>query len=122
MWLGTVMLVQSFSGGFLAFIMMTYSFIADNSTQRWVKLLDCWCDLPLSRERMVRIGLASFSWQVARPISYPLGALLYDSGGYTRVFASSLALYIVACLLGLYALWGFREKRVGGDTSFTGRY
>ena len=35
-WLGTVMLVQSFSGGFLAFIMMTYSFIADNSTQRWV--------------------------------------------------------------------------------------
>ena len=115
------MLVQSFSGGFLAFIMMTYSFIADNSTQRWVKLLGCWCDLAVPRERMVRIGLASFSWQVARPISYPLGALLYDSGGYTRVFAASLILYSVACLLGLYALWGFREKRVGGDTSFTGR-
>ena len=41
---------------------------------------------------MVRIGLASFSWQVARPISYPLGALLYDSGGYVRVFAASLIL------------------------------
>ena len=68
---------------------------------------------------MVRIGLASFSWQVARPISYPLGALLYDSGGYVRVFAASLILYILACLLGLYALWGFREQRVGGDTSFT---
>ena len=79
-------------------------------------------DPAVPRERMVRIGLASFSWQVARPISYPLGALLYDSGGYVRVFAASLILYIVACLLGLYALWGFREKRVGGDTLVTGRY
>ena len=33
-WLATVMPVQNISGGFLTFIMMTYSFIADNSTNR----------------------------------------------------------------------------------------
>ena len=33
-WLATVMPVQNISGGYLTFIMMTYSFIADNSTNR----------------------------------------------------------------------------------------
>ena len=34
-WLATVMPIQNISGGYLTFIMMLYSFIADNSTQRW---------------------------------------------------------------------------------------
>ena len=34
-WLGTVMPIQNISGGYLTFIMMTYSFIADNSTPRY---------------------------------------------------------------------------------------
>ena len=33
-WLGVYLPVQNISGGFLTFIMMTYSFIADNSTSR----------------------------------------------------------------------------------------
>ena len=33
-WLGTVMPIQNISGGMLTFIMMIYSFIADNSTPR----------------------------------------------------------------------------------------
>ena len=33
-WLATVMPVQNISGGYLTFIMMTNSFIADNSNQR----------------------------------------------------------------------------------------
>ena len=33
-WLATVMPVQNISGGYLAFILMTNSFIADNSTTR----------------------------------------------------------------------------------------
>ena len=34
-WVATVMPIQNISGGFLAFIMMTYSFISDNSTRRY---------------------------------------------------------------------------------------
>ena len=33
-WLATVMPIQNISGGYLTFIMMTYSFIADNSSPR----------------------------------------------------------------------------------------
>ena len=33
-WLATVMPIQNISGGYLTFIMMTNSFIADNSTNR----------------------------------------------------------------------------------------
>ena len=34
-WLAVYLPVQNISGGFLTFIMMTYSFIADNSTPRY---------------------------------------------------------------------------------------
>ena len=36
-WLAVYLPVQNISGGFLTFIMMTYSFIADNSTARYFK-------------------------------------------------------------------------------------
>ena len=87
--------------------MMTYSFIADNSTQR---------------ERMIRIGLCSFSWQVARPLSYPIGAWLFDSGGYVRVFSASLILYVIASIIGLISLWNFKENKQKHSTSLSGRY
>ena len=99
--------IQNITGGFLTFIMMTYSFIADNSTQR---------------ERMIRIGLCSFSWQVARPLSYPIGALLFDSGGYVRVFSASLILYVIASIVGLISLWNFKENKQKRSTSLLGRY
>ena len=34
-WLALVLPVQNISGGSLTFVMMTYSFIADNSSPRW---------------------------------------------------------------------------------------
>ena len=104
-WLGTVLPIQNITGGFLTFIMMTYSFIADNSTQR---------------ERMIRIGLCSFSWQVARPLSYPIGAWLFDSGGYVRVFSASLILYVIASIIGVISLWNFREKKQKQSTTLSG--
>ena len=106
-WLGTVLPIQNITGGFLTFIMMTYSFIADNSTQR---------------ERMIRIGLCSFSWQVARPLSYPIGAWLFDSGGYVRVFSASLILYVIASIIGVISLWNFKEKKQKQSTTLSGRY
>ena len=87
--------VQNITGGFLTFIMMTYSFISDNSTRR---------------QRTIRMAVLSFCWQVSRPISLPIGAWLYDSGGYVCVMGTSLLLLVVASLLGLYKLWGFKEN------------
>jgi len=94
-WVATVMPVQNISGGFLTFIMMTYSFISDNSTRR---------------ERTIRLAVLSFCWQVSKPLSLPLGAWLFNYGGYVWVMATSLLLFMVASLLGLYKLWGFKEK------------
>ena len=37
-WLAIYMPVQNISGGMLTFIMMTYSFIADNSTPRYLNM------------------------------------------------------------------------------------
>ena len=79
----------------MTFIMMTYSFISDNSTRR---------------QRTIRMAVLSFCWQVSRPISLPIGAWLYDSGGYVCVMGTSLLLLVVASLLGLYKLWGFKEN------------
>jgi len=94
-WVATVMPIQNISGGFLTFIMMTYSFIADNSTRR---------------QRTIRLGVLNFCWQISKPLSLPLGAWLYDSGGYVCVMGTSLLLYVIASFLGLYKLWGFQEK------------
>ena len=87
--------------------MMTYSFIADNSTES---------------ERMIRIGLCSFSWQVARPLSYPIGAWLFDSGGYVRVFSASLILYVVASIIGVISLRDFKENKPKHSMYFSIRY
>jgi len=104
-WLATVMPIQNISGGYLTFIMMTYSFIADNSTQR---------------ERMARLGFASLMWAVSQPISYPFGSLLFDSGGYICVFSTSLLLFCTASAMGLIRLWGFKEKIEKKETSLKG--
>ena len=66
---------------------------------------------------MIRISIVSFCWQFARPISYPIGSWLYGAGGYVCVFGTSLLLYIIAALLGLYKLWNFPEQKKGkGDS------
>ena len=69
---------------------------------------------------MIRMGAIMFCWSVSQPISFPLGSLLFDSGGYICVFSASLLLFVVASLLGLYALWGFKERMEPKDTNIKG--
>ena len=38
-WLAAYMPVQNITGGWMALVMVTYSFIADNSSPRWRKIL-----------------------------------------------------------------------------------
>ena len=52
-WLATVMPIQNISGGYLTFIMMTYSFIADNSTNRL--LLHGWDIVKVSADLTLQI-------------------------------------------------------------------
>jgi len=93
-WLATVMPPQSLTGGFLTFVMMTYSFISDNSTPR---------------ERTIRLGVLSFCWRLSNPIATALGGLLFQQGGYICVFSSSLLLFVLGSITGLVRLWNFKE-------------
>ena len=105
-WLATVMPVQNISGGTLTFVMMTYSFIADNSTPR---------------ERMIRLAVMGFMWDLSTPIALPLSAWLFNTGGYVCVMGSSVLLYLIACLLGLIKLWNFKENKKTSGATFLGR-
>ena len=104
-WLATVMPVQNISGGVLTFVMMTYSFIADNSSPR---------------ERMIRLAVMGFMWDVSTPIALPLSAWLFNTGGYVCVMATSLGLYVLACLLGLLRLWNFKENKKSSTATLWG--
>ena len=81
------------------------SFIADNSTPR---------------QRTLRLTALGLCWNISRPISFPLGSWLFDSGGYVTVFSVSLLLFILASALGIWGVWGFREKMEKEAASFKG--
>ena len=70
---------------------------------------------------MVRLAVMGFMWDVSTPISLPLSAWLYNSGGYVCVMATSLLLYVIACLLGLLRLWNFKEKKKSSSATIWGR-
>ena len=93
LWLAFYIPVQSLAGG--TFILITYSFVAENSG---------------SRERMIMLAVLGIVWDVSYTVSLPLGAWLYNSGGYICVFGVALGLYLLASLLALVRLWGFKEK------------
>ena len=103
LWLSFYTPVQTLAGG--TFILITYSFIADNSGPR---------------ERMFMLAVLGIVWDISYTVSLPFGALLYNSGGYLCVFGVSLGLYLLACLLALVRLWGFKEKINGGDFTLQG--
>ena len=67
---------------------------------------------------MIRLGAVSLCWSIAQPISFPIGSWLFSSGGYVCVFSVSLLLFVIASLLGLWALWGFKEKIERKESSF----
>ena len=68
----------------------------------------------------MRLAALSLCWAISKPISYPLGAFLFDSGGYICVFGSSLLIFSLASCFGLYKLWGFEEKIKRETSTFRG--
>ena len=69
---------------------------------------------------MIRIAALQFVWDLSYLVSLPLGAWLFNSGGYVCVLGTSLALYVSACGLGLVRLWGFQEKINRTDLALKG--
>ena len=69
---------------------------------------------------MIRLAALGFVWDVSYFISLPLGAWLYNSGGYVCVLGTSLTLYCIACILGIIRLWGFQEKITKTQLTFKG--
>ena len=49
-------------------------------------------------------------WELGAFVGLPLGAWLFTTGGYLLVFGTGFAIYLIACILGLNTLWGFKEK------------
>eukprot|EP00090_Calanus_glacialis_P013647 TRINITY_DN22303_c0_g1_i1.p1 TRINITY_DN22303_c0_g1~~TRINITY_DN22303_c0_g1_i1.p1 ORF type:complete len:512 (+),score=57.94 TRINITY_DN22303_c0_g1_i1:1-1536(+) len=95
-WLASVILSKNVFGGGLGFVMVVYSFIADNSTDK---------------QRTIRLAILSFTWHVTQPAGGPIGAWLLDSGGYVCVFSASLVVMGLSFLYMLLRLWNFQEKK-----------
>lgn len=88
--------------------------------EQWTKDLSHVLEILFSRERTMRLAALSLCWAISKPISYPLGAFLFDSGGYICVFGTSLLLFLLASCFGLYKLWGFEEKIKKQTSTFKG--
>ena len=75
----------------------------------------------LCRDRFIRLSVIGYMWDLAFFSGTPIGAWLFNTGGYNLVFGTGVGVYTLACLLGLMRLWGFEEKITKSDLSFTGR-
>ena len=65
--------------------------------------------------------MIGYMWDLSYFMATPIGAWLFNTGGYNLVFGIGVCLYAIACLLGLVRLWGFEEKISKSDLSFTGK-
>ena len=52
------------------------------------------------RERMLRLAVLGYMWDLAYLVALPVGAWLFDNGCYNCVFGTSVVLYVLACFLG----------------------
>ena len=68
------------------------------------------------------LAVQGMIWDLSYTLSLPLGAWLFNSGGYVCVLGTSLALYVSACGLGLVRLWGFQEKINRTDLALKGLF
>ena len=48
-------------------------------------------------------------WDLGYFIAQPLGAWLYNIGGFVLNFGSAVGIYSLACFIGVIKLWGFKE-------------
>ena len=70
---------------------------------------------------MIRLAVLGFMYDLSYFISIPLGAWLF-SFGYVQVFGTSMALYVMSCIIGLARLWNFKEKKSKEYLTFKGKY
>ena len=70
---------------------------------------------------MIRLAVLGFMYDLSYFISIPLGAWLF-SFGYVQVFGTSMALYVLSCIIGLARLWKFKEKKSKEYLTFKGKY
>ena len=60
-------------------------------------------------------------WDLAYFIAMPLGAWLYNTGGYVLNFGTAVIIYAFACFIGLVKLRGFKEKIKKHDLTLKGK-
>ena len=70
---------------------------------------------------MIRLAVLGFMYDLSYFISIPLGAWLF-SFGYVQVFGTSMALYVLSCIIGLARLWNFKEKKSKEYLTFKGKF
>lgn len=59
-------------------------------------------------------------WDLGYFIAQPLGAWLYNIGGFVLNFGTAVGIYLVACFIGLIKLWGFKENTNEYDLTVKG--
>ena len=72
------------------------------------------------RDRLIRLGMMGFMWDLSYLVALPVGAWLFNSGSYICVLSTALLLYVVACVLGVIRLWGFQENINKTDMTWKG--
>ena len=61
-------------------------------------------------------------WDLGYFIAQPLGAWLFNIGGFVLNFGTAVGIYLVACFIGLIKLWGFKENTNEYDVTVRGTY
>ena len=74
------------------------------------------------RTRFVRMAVFTFFNDLSYLAALPLGAFLFNSGSYVRVFATDVSLQILGFVLVITRLWSFQEKMNDSDHTFRGGY
>ena len=60
-------------------------------------------------------------WDLGYFIAQPLGAWLYNTGGFVLNFGSAVCIYSLACFIGVVRLWGVKEKINKCDLTIKGK-
>ena len=123
----------SLTGGWMALVLVTYSFIADNSSTRFTFyntnkkiyqhtiIFSSSIIFVLFRDRFIRLQAMGIMWDLSYFVALPLGAFLYNSGGFVGVFGTAVALNVVACILGFVRLRNFKENIKKSDMNIKGK-
>ena len=70
----------------------------------------------------MRLAVLGFFNDLSYLVALPLGAFLFNSGSYVRVFATDVSLQILGFVLVIARLWNFQEKMNDSDHTFKGGY